>query len=345
MTNFTLNRHMNQNRPPAVEQARAVCGRYCLLTQALAAAPAKVTADFIKQTHKKVDAESPATATPGRPPVRTFWHTLFYPEQRRMEISFYLHDEPAPESSKRVRVARSEYQEFRLTPTTIAKAPEPAVIRQVEDTPSAKRPGAKPEAETAPEPIVARLKEGGAVVQLDGGRIRAVNLSKAADLPALLPLLKQAPELTSLTITTKKFNDAGMAMLAGVPKLEELIASNSAIGDEGVRVVKTLPRLKTLYLKSTNVTDVGLAHLKDVPQLEVLILTDVKITDKGLAQLAGLTNMKGLFLGGTGVTDAGLEHLKGMSTLTKLNLKNTAVTKEGLARIKKSLPGWIMVEQ
>jgi hypothetical protein len=261
-----------------------------------------------------------------------------------MEISFYLHDEPAPESSKRVRVARSEYQEFRLTPTTIAKAPEPAVIRQVDNRTTAKTEAPK-ENEPASESIAARLKQGGAVVQLDGSRIRAVNLSKAADLPALLSLLKEAPELTSLTITTKKFNDAGMAALAGLPKLEELIASNSAVGDEGVKVVKTLPRLRNLYLGATGVTDAGLVHLKDAAQLEVLILSNAKITDKGLAQLAGLTNMKGLFLGGTGVTDAGLEHLKGMSTLTKLNLKNTAVTKEGLARIKKSLPGWIMIEQ
>src|SRR5262249_4168603 len=36
MTNFTLNKRLNQGRPPSVEQARAVCRRYCTLTEQLA---------------------------------------------------------------------------------------------------------------------------------------------------------------------------------------------------------------------------------------------------------------------------------------------------------------------
>lgn len=344
MTNFSLNRHLDKNRPPSAEQARTVCGRYCLLTEALGAAPAKMTPEFIKQTHKKVDAESAPSATPGRPPVRTFWHALYYPEERRMEINFYLRDEPVPGQPNKVRVVRSDYQEFRLTPTDNARPPQATASRQPEFTPSSNSQAAPPEIEEAQQSVIARLKEGGAVVQLDRGRISAVNLSKAPGLAGLLPLMHKLPDLASLTVATKKLNDAGMAALAGLPNLSVLIASNSAVGDEGLKIVKTLPNLRTLYLKSTNVTDAGLAHLKDATQLEVLILTDVKITDAGLAHLESLTNMTGLFLGGTGVTDTGLEHLKGMRRLTKLNLTNTRVTKEGLARIKKSLPSWIMIE-
>jgi len=117
------------------------------------------------------------------------------------------------------------------------------------------------------------LKKGGAQVQLDRGRITAVNLGKIPDLPGLLPLLHKLPDLASLTVTTKKFDNAGMATLAGLPNLSVLIASNSAVGDESLKIVKTLPKPAYPLPEIDQRDGCRAAHLKNAIQLEVLILT------------------------------------------------------------------------
>src|SRR5262249_12672645 len=43
MTNFSLNRHLDKNRPPSADQVRNVCKRYCLLTEELTAASGKMS--------------------------------------------------------------------------------------------------------------------------------------------------------------------------------------------------------------------------------------------------------------------------------------------------------------
>src|SRR5205823_423289 len=113
-TNFSLHRYADKNRPPSVEQAKKVCKRYCLLTQELASHAGKLSEEFIKETHKKVDAVQPRSRLSPRPPNRTLWHALYYPEQRRVQISFYLRDEALPGRPNEVKIVRSDYLEFRL---------------------------------------------------------------------------------------------------------------------------------------------------------------------------------------------------------------------------------------
>src|SRR5262249_57070174 len=91
--------------------------------------------DFIKQTHKKVDAELPSSAEPHRPPIRTFWHALYCPEERRLQISFYLRDEATPGRPDKVKIVRSDYREFRLAPTERGQPPVPDLApRQVNNS-------------------------------------------------------------------------------------------------------------------------------------------------------------------------------------------------------------------
>lgn len=383
MTNFSLNLHSTQGRPPSPEQAGNVCKRYSLLAREMATSPGRISEEFLTETHKKVDAELPASADPSRPPVRTFWHVLYYPEQRRMRISYYLHDDPVPGQPNRIHVVRSNYLEFSLpatnqgqgsAPVTIAPPAEHVVIPQGDAT-------------------VAQLESGGATVKLDGSRVVAVNLNKAEDLSRLLPLLQKLPDLAELTIQTPKMDDAGMSKLAGLPKVARLNLYSAAVTDEGLKVLQTLPslrylpiggtritdvglvqiaqltkleylglrgdnitdaglanlasltRLNTLNLAETKVTDTGLAYLKDLGQLEILQLSNDNISDAGLAELARLTKLTGLFLDGTRITDKGLEHLRSMSRLTKLNIGNTAVTDSGLADARKFLPFWITIQK
>ena len=68
--------------------------------------------EFIKETHRKADIVKPSPKGAARPPTRTLWHALYVPEERKVQVSFYLHDEPA---GAETRVVRSEYLEFGLT--------------------------------------------------------------------------------------------------------------------------------------------------------------------------------------------------------------------------------------
>jgi penicillin V acylase-like amidase (Ntn superfamily) len=343
-TNFSLHKHLDNGRPPPAAQAKRVCPRYCRLAERLATSD-KLTEDFIKQTHKKADAELPAAADPSRPPVRTFWHALYHPEERRAQYSFYLRDEPDPERPGKIRVVRSDYLEFRLAPTNNAK--EPSGPASPPSPPAADEPAPRAGGTTAGEQraLAATLKSGGAKVELQGDRVVRVLLDRTTKIGPLLPLLKKLPDLEELAIHSRKMDDAGMAALQGLPKLSLLNLTLSSVGDDGLRVVATLPRLRSLYLGATKVTDAGLAHLKDLTQLEVLIFRDTAVTDAGVSHLAGLTNVTGLDLAGTKVTDGCLQYLRGMSRLTKLKVARTAVTDEGLAKARKSLPFWLMVEK
>src|SRR5262249_44313795 len=76
MTNFSVNRHLENDRPPSAEMAKQVCKRYCLLSEQLGTGEGKVSDSDIKQTHQKVDCVLPPSADRSRPPIRTFWHAL-----------------------------------------------------------------------------------------------------------------------------------------------------------------------------------------------------------------------------------------------------------------------------
>lgn len=383
MTNFSLNLHLNQGRPPSPEQAASVCKRYSLLARELAMPPGRISEEFVNETHKKVDAELPQSADKSRPPIRTFWHALYYPEQRRLRISYYLHDDPVPGQPGQVRVVRSNYLEFELSPTSQGQASPLAAVTSQAESP----------AEAKGDTIVTQLEGGGGSVKLDGSRIVAVDLSKATPLSSLLPLLHNLPDLAELTIQNPKMDDAAMATLEGLPKLARLNLYSAPVTDEGLKVLKTLPslrylpigntkitdaglaqlaqltkleylglrgdnitdvglasltnlaRLNTLNISETKITDAGLVSLKGLGQLEVLQLSNDNISDTGLAELAQLTKLTGLFLDGTRITDGALEHLRLMSRLTKLNVTNTAVTESGLADARKFLPSWIMIQK
>jgi penicillin V acylase-like amidase (Ntn superfamily) len=343
-TNFSLHKHLNNGGPPSPEQAKSVCRRYCRLTEGLAASN-KLTDDFIKQTHKKADAELPQSADPSRPPIRTFWHALYHPEERRVQFSFYLHDEPNPDKPGGIRVVRSDYVEFQLTPTNDAKEPTRALSQPsspVTERPSAPAGGATDDSQLK---LAEMLKAGGAEVSSRGTRVVGVIFDRNTNIGPLLPLLRKLPDLEEIAINNAKMDNAGLEAIKGHSKLSLLNLTYTSVGDDGLRVVETLPSLRSLYLGATKVTDAGLAHLKDHTQLENLIFRDNAITDVGVAHLERLTNITGLNLAGTKITDESLKYLTGKSRLTKLNVARTAVTSEGLARIRKSLPVFVMIEK
>ena len=111
-TNFSLHRHLEGKGVPSAAKVKEVCGRYCDIADRVAKAPGKPSVDFIKECHKCADIVNTPPAT--RAPTRTLWHALYFPEERRMQVSFYLHDEPDPNDAKKTRIARTEYLDFAI---------------------------------------------------------------------------------------------------------------------------------------------------------------------------------------------------------------------------------------
>jgi hypothetical protein len=111
-TNFSLHRHLEGKSPPSAAKAKDVCPRYCELCERIATQTEKPTVDFIKDCHKCADMVRPAA--PGRAPTRTLWHALYFPEGRKVQVSFYLRDEADPADKAKVRIVRSDYLEFAL---------------------------------------------------------------------------------------------------------------------------------------------------------------------------------------------------------------------------------------
>jgi predicted choloylglycine hydrolase len=351
MTNFTLHKQVVDGRPPSADKARATCKRYAYLTEKLAAG--KLDDKAIRGFHQSVDAQMSQAANPNRPPERTFWHAFYYPEERRVRLSYFLRDEPHPDNPRLARTIRSDYVEFRLEPTEAKR-----------DAPTA---AAAPPARAASSAVVAGIEAAGGTFKRDGARVTAVGLSKATHLDTVLPLLAQFPDLEVLSMGNPALTDADVQRLRGLPKLRELSLMGAPVGDESLAVMKTLPSLRNLNVIGTKITDAGLAHLRDLTTLEYLGLKGTAITDAGLADLTGLTGLealnladtavtdaglvyvgrisglKGLNISGTKVTDAGLVQLKGIPKLTKLNVTGTAVTEQGVKDAKKFLPFWVQV--
>jgi len=344
MTNFTLHKNLEDGKPPSPDKARGVCKRYAYLREKLAAG--NLDDKAIRAFHQSVDAQMSQAADPSRPPERTFWHAFYYPEDRRVRLSYYLRDEPYEGNARLVRPVRSDYLEFRLEPTTS----EPGKVEKraaASSTPTASRqPGAPvttavsaiPAVSASPVPPATAdartaLEAAGGTVKVEGKRIVSVNLDKATNLRTVLPLLARLPDLEELSLGNPALTDADVGALRGSPKLQALSLMGAPVGDGALEVMKTLPELRLLNIIGTKVTDAGLAHLRDLTALEYLGLKGTAVTDGGLVHLKNLTGLNNLNLADTKVTDAGLVHLAGMTHLESVNLSNDNVTDAGLAHL------------
>jgi hypothetical protein len=264
LTNFSLNKHMDGSNPPTAELARATCKRYAYLADTLAATPSGITEAVLRDIHKKVDAAAPARADQKRPPVRTFWHAFYYPEQRRVKFSYYLHDDGD-------RVVRSEYQEFRLDATSAVAAP-PA------------RPAPQAKNETGGEPAVAKLRAAGAAVQIEDGHAVVVGFGKDSDPAPLLPLLRELPKLHQVGFAETKITDDALAQLAALNGIDFVGLRDTTITDAGLAHLATLTGITGLNLAGTKVTDAGLLHLKSMSRLTKLNVSRTAVTEQGVAE-------------------------------------------------------------
>jgi hypothetical protein len=336
LTNFTLHTNLEAGRPPSPEKARPVCGRYAYLLEKLASG--NLDDEAIRGFHKHVDAQMSQAADPSRPPERTFWHAFYYPEERRVRLSYYLGEEPWPGQERLVRQIRSDYLEFKLEPTNSAAGAAGKSIGNAATTESSASTTAATEATPrAAEQagLRASIEAAGGTYELREGRIIGVGLDKATQPAAVVPLCSQIDGLEKLNLGNPQVTDTDVRALTALRKLHTLGLMGAQIGDESLAVVKSLPELRVLNVIGTKVTDAGLAHLQGLESLEYLGLKSTAVTDAGLAHLKGLSGLRTLNLADTGVTDAGLEHLAGLTSLEGLNLSNDRVTDAGLAHVSR----------
>jgi hypothetical protein len=47
-------------------------------------------------------------------PNRTLWHALYFPNERKLQVSFYLRDEANPTDKAKSRIVRTAYLDFTL---------------------------------------------------------------------------------------------------------------------------------------------------------------------------------------------------------------------------------------
>src|SRR5262245_38948965 len=337
MTNFTLHTRLENGKPPSPEAARPVCKRYAYRREKLAAG--NLDDKTIREFHQSVDAQMSQAADATRPPARTFWHAFYYPEDRRVRLSYYLGEEPYPGEPRLVKQIRSDYVEFRLEPTQGASGNAAPPAGPAKSAPSAAPAGSagskSPASPTGPESsdLKAAIEAAGGTVERSGARIVGVNLDKATSLGAVIPLLPQLHDLESLTMGGPSVTDADVRALRGLPKLKSLGLMGAPIGDESLEVMRTLPALRELNIIATRVTDAGLVHLQGLTGLEYLGLKGTAVGDAGLENLKGLTGLNNLNLADTRSSNAGLVHLIGMTSLEAVNLSNDNVTDAGLAQL------------
>jgi hypothetical protein len=120
-TNFSLHRYLDKNRPPSADQAKSICPRYCALTKKIGEQQGKLTVEQLKSNHHVAEQTRPDDPKALRPSNRTLWHTIYFPDERKVLVSFYLHDEPDSANPGKPHIVRSEYLSFDLPVNAAAR--------------------------------------------------------------------------------------------------------------------------------------------------------------------------------------------------------------------------------
>ncbi len=157
-----------------------------------------------------------------------------------------------------------------------------------------------------------------------------------------LPALEKANlvEIDGLT-------DEALVPIGKIAGLKLLNLGDAQITTAGVKHLAGLRKLESLDLGWTkDVGDDALPLLAPLKNLRVLGLGGTKVTDSGLAALAALAALKEVRLGATAVTDQGMAALEACHSLETVKLgKKSKVTPQGIEKLKKALPGCVVVTQ
>jgi hypothetical protein len=128
VTNHPLHRTPAHSAPDVRSEDREACWRgdsyqrYQTLSRAIEAHPDKYSVDFLKETNACVFFDDVVereytnlTSTELLTTGRTLWHSVYDTEERSLEVSFYLRDEPGAEETDPRMAIRSDYHRFQLS--------------------------------------------------------------------------------------------------------------------------------------------------------------------------------------------------------------------------------------
>jgi len=182
---------------------------------------------------------------------------------------------------------------------------------------------------------MARLKELGAQVRLEDGRVLEVDLTNSKIIDTDLELLSTLMNLKVLSLAgCLNVTDAGLSHLQGLTNLRTLNLGPSKLGDGGMRHLSNLKQLEILNLSGTQVGDAGLAQLRGLKKLSVLYLAHTRVTSTGMKTAGTLSELQWLDLKDTDVSDDGLIHLHDLKKLRLLGLVGCEVSDEGVRQLR-----------
>lgn len=182
---------------------------------------------------------------------------------------------------------------------------------------------------------VARLKELGAKLRIEDGRVLEVDLTNSKITDTDLELLSSLSNLTVLSLAgCPNLTDAGLVHLQRLTKLQTLNLGPSKITDGGLKNLSELKQLEILNLSGTKIGDAGLAHLSSLKKISVLYLAHTRTTSSGMKTVGAMSELQWLDLKDTDVNDDGLAHLRGLKKLRLLGLAGCEVTDAGVSQLR-----------
>jgi hypothetical protein len=106
-TNFSLHLHPDRDNLPAEFD------RYCKMQERVAGHTGKYDNDFIKETSIAVSFRGKMMPE-GYAEPRTIWHSIYFPEEGRVDVDFYLGEVDDPAALEEPKIQRSGYKTFKL---------------------------------------------------------------------------------------------------------------------------------------------------------------------------------------------------------------------------------------
>lgn len=137
--------------------------------------------------------------------------------------------------------------------------------------------------------------------------------------------------LTSLSITGRQFNDAGMQNLSSLTNLSKLRLEWCNLTEASVPYLTKMTNLSHLSLSGLQAQSKACLHsLRDLKKMIRLDLSGMYLSAEALGPLSNLTNLTDLNLSTNDITSESLEQISGLCHVNKLNLSRTRVDNKGL---------------
>lgn len=142
---------------------------------------------------------------------------------------------------------------------------------------------------------------------------------------SLRELALRHSRLVSLSLSSTRVTDAGLADLSKLENLKSLALQRTDVTDAGIRRLQNCRRLDTLSLCETRVTDAGLADLlPELVELKLLHLAAVPAGEKTYKALQGHRRLRSILVGN--IEETAVDALTGIPTLASVASRGDALS-------------------